>query len=141
MWNPASMMGVLVVEVERLARGDTSDQGRVAKTFKFSDTLIITPSKTYDPNNEYDEEYFEFGLFMVPPGIQDHPASADCRTRSFLQGGKIHRERPALRLCQEEAAEGKGMDSGDHSGAGPCCPADLRLVPERGCAACQWAIP
>ena len=30
--------GVLVVEVERLARGDTSDQGRVAKTFKFSNT-------------------------------------------------------------------------------------------------------
>lgn len=56
--------GVLVVEVERLARGDTSDQGRVAKTFKLSNTLIITPAKTYDPNNEYDEEYFEFGLFM-----------------------------------------------------------------------------
>lgn len=56
--------GVLVVEVERLARGDTSDQGRVAKTFKFSNTMIITPSKTYDPNNEFDEEYFEFGLFM-----------------------------------------------------------------------------
>lgn len=56
--------GVLVVEVERLARGDTSDQGRVAKTFKFSNTLIITPAKTYDPNNEFDEEYFEFGLFM-----------------------------------------------------------------------------
>lgn len=56
--------GVLVVEVERLARGDTSDQGRVAKTFKFSGTLIVTPAKTYDPNNEFDEEYFEFGLFM-----------------------------------------------------------------------------
>ncbi len=56
--------GVLVVEVERLARGDTSDQGRVAKTFKLSNTLIITPAKTYDPNNEFDEEYFEFGLFM-----------------------------------------------------------------------------
>lgn len=56
--------GVLVVEVERLARGDTSDQGRVAKTFKYSNTLIITPAKTYDPNNEFDEEYFEFGLFM-----------------------------------------------------------------------------
>lgn len=56
--------GVLVVEVERLARGDTSDQGRVAKTFKFSDTKIITPTKIYDPNNEFDEEYFEFGLFM-----------------------------------------------------------------------------
>ena len=56
--------GVLVMEVERLARGDTVDQGIVAQTFKYSDTKIITPTKTYDPNNEYDEEYFEFGLFM-----------------------------------------------------------------------------
>lgn len=56
--------GVLVVEVERLARGDTSDQGTIAKYFKFSDTLIITPLKIYDPTDEYDEEYFEFGLFM-----------------------------------------------------------------------------
>lgn len=56
--------GVLVMEVERLARGDTTDQGIVAQTFKFSGTLIITPSKTYNPGNEFDEEYFEFGLFM-----------------------------------------------------------------------------
>lgn len=56
--------GVLVVDVDRLARGDTIDQGIVAQTFKFSNTLIITPLKDYDPNNEYDEEYFEFGLFM-----------------------------------------------------------------------------
>ena len=56
--------GVLVMEVERLARGDTTDQGIVAQTFKFSNTLIITPTKTYDPENEFDEEYFEFGLFM-----------------------------------------------------------------------------
>ena len=50
--------GVLVMEVERLARGDTIDQGIVAQTFKFSDTKIITPIKTYNPNNEFDEEYF-----------------------------------------------------------------------------------
>ncbi|MCT8978696.1 recombinase family protein [Clostridium sp. CX1] len=56
--------GVLVMEVERLARGDTIDQGIVAQTFKYSNTKIITPMKIYDPNNEYDEEYFEFGLFM-----------------------------------------------------------------------------
>lgn len=56
--------GVLVMEVERLARGDTVDQGIMAQTFKFSNTKIITPMKTYDPNNEFDEEYFEFGLFM-----------------------------------------------------------------------------
>lgn len=56
--------GVLVMEVERLARGDTIDQGLVAQTFKYSNTKIITPMKIYDPNNEFDEEYFEFGLFM-----------------------------------------------------------------------------
>ena len=56
--------GVLVMEVERLARGDTIDQGIVAQSFKYSNTKIITPLKVYDPNNEFDEEYFEFGLFM-----------------------------------------------------------------------------
>lgn len=56
--------GVLVMEIERLARGDTMDQGLVAQTFKYSGTKIITPLKTYDPNDEYDEEFFEFGLFM-----------------------------------------------------------------------------
>ncbi len=57
--------GVLVMEVERLARGDTIDQGLVARTFKIHGTKIITPVKTYDPNDEFDEEYFEFGLFMA----------------------------------------------------------------------------
>lgn len=56
--------GVFVMEIERLARGDTIDQGIVAQAFKESGTKIITPLKTYDPNNEFDEEYFEFGLFM-----------------------------------------------------------------------------
>lgn len=56
--------GVLVVEVERLARGNTKDQGEVADAFQYSSTHIITPSKVYDPHNEFDQEYFEFGLFM-----------------------------------------------------------------------------
>ena len=56
--------GVLVVDLERLARGNSIDQGIISQTFQFSGTKIITPSKTYDPSNEYDEEYFEFGLFM-----------------------------------------------------------------------------
>lgn len=56
--------GVLVMEVERLARGDTIDQGMVQHAFQYSNTLIITPLKTYNPANEFDQEYFEFGLFM-----------------------------------------------------------------------------
>lgn len=56
--------GILVVEVERLTRGDAKDQGTVAQTFKYTNTKIITLNKIYDPNSEEDEEYFEFGLFM-----------------------------------------------------------------------------
>lgn len=56
--------GVLVVDLERLARGNGADQAYISQVFQFSGTKIITPLKVYDPNNEFDEEYFEFGLFM-----------------------------------------------------------------------------
>ncbi len=56
--------GVLVVDVERLARGNGADQAYISQVFQFSGTKIITPMKVYDPSNEFDEEYFEFGLFM-----------------------------------------------------------------------------
>lgn len=55
---------VHVMEVERLARGDSLDQGLVARVFKYSGTKIITPLKIYDPEDEFDEEYFEFSLYM-----------------------------------------------------------------------------
>ena len=57
--------GVLVMEIERLARGNGIDQGIVSQTFSVSKTLIITPYKTYNPESDIDEEYFEFGLFMA----------------------------------------------------------------------------
>ena len=56
--------GVLVVDLERLARGNGADQAYISQVFQYSSTKIVTPSKTYDPCNEFDEEYFEFGLFM-----------------------------------------------------------------------------
>ncbi len=57
--------GVFCMDVERLARGDTIDQGIIARTFSITGTKIITPNKTYDPDNEFDEEYFEYGLFTA----------------------------------------------------------------------------
>lgn len=62
--NAGLYTGVLVVDVERLARGNGADQAQISQIFQFSGTRIITPMKTYDPSNEFDEEYFEFGLFM-----------------------------------------------------------------------------
>ena len=56
--------GVIVIDLERLARGNGADQAYISQVFQFSGTKIITPLKVYDPSNEFDEEYFEFGLFM-----------------------------------------------------------------------------
>ena len=44
--------GVLVVEVERLARGSTKDQGEVAEAFQASNTKIITVVKGRSPHGE-----------------------------------------------------------------------------------------
>lgn len=58
--------GVVVVELERLSRGNQIDQVEILETFKKSGTIIYTLNKTYDlaSDNEFDEEFFEFGLFM-----------------------------------------------------------------------------
>lgn len=59
--------GVLVHDISRLARGDTMDQGIVAKVFRYSNppTLIITPDKIYDPTNPADEDFFELSLMLA----------------------------------------------------------------------------
>lgn len=57
--------GVLTMDIDRLARGETIDQGIMAQAFKYSGTRIITPYKTYDPANDTDETFMEFNLFMA----------------------------------------------------------------------------
>lgn len=48
---------VWVIDVQRLCRGDLGDQDKIIKTFKYTNTLILTPEKEYDLNNPADEEY------------------------------------------------------------------------------------
>lgn len=56
---------VLCMDMDRLGRGNMQEQGLILNTFKESKTKIITPRKTYDLNNEWDEEYSEFETFMA----------------------------------------------------------------------------
>lgn len=56
---------VLCMDIDRLGRGGMHDQGVILDAFKNSDTLIITPDKTYDLNDESDEELTEFKTFMA----------------------------------------------------------------------------
>ena len=56
--------GVFVMDVDRLGRGDSIDQGIILQTLVYSNTLIITPDKIYDPQDDADAEFFEIKLFF-----------------------------------------------------------------------------
>lgn len=52
----------LVIEPQRLSRGDLEDCGKVINTFRYTNTLVITPPKTYNLADEYDRKFFEMEL-------------------------------------------------------------------------------
>lgn len=56
---------VAVVDIDRLGRGDEQDQGMIKKIFAKSNTLIITPQKVYDLNNDTDKTFIDFKTFLA----------------------------------------------------------------------------
>lgn len=55
-----SFDAVLVVDYDRLGRGDKRDQALIESTFAESGTFIITPQKVFDLNNESDMMLADF---------------------------------------------------------------------------------
>ena len=53
------VQAILVVEVQRLSRGDLEDAGRLIRILRYTNTYVITPMKTYDLRDEYDRDAFE----------------------------------------------------------------------------------
>lgn len=56
---------VLVMDIDRLGRGDMTDQGIIINAFKKNNVQIITPDKSYDLDNEYDEDFFDISAFFA----------------------------------------------------------------------------
>lgn len=50
---------VLVKECSRLGRPDLEEIGRLSKLFRYTNTLVITPQRTFDLRDEWDREAFE----------------------------------------------------------------------------------
>lgn len=111
--------GVYVTAIDRLARGDTSDQGYLMRVLQVSGVKVYTPTRVLDPLNPDDETNVEFSLFLAR---QEYKAS----TRRQQAGRKRSREEGkyigskaaygyrryklpdqrgySLSICQEEAA-------------------------------------
>lgn len=50
---------IIVVDVQRLSRGDLEDAGRLIRLLRYTNTFVITPMKIYDLRDEYDRDAFE----------------------------------------------------------------------------------
>ena len=50
---------VLIVEPQRLSRGDLEDIGRIVKLLRYTNTLVITLQYSYDLRDERDRDLFE----------------------------------------------------------------------------------
>jgi len=73
--------GVLVMDIDRLGRGDKIDQGIIERTFKETKTLIVTPGQIYDMNEESGEFNVEVKSFLARLELK--------QTTKRLQGGRI----------------------------------------------------
>ena len=54
-----AVKGVVVIEPQRLSRGDLMDCGKLIQDFRYTKTLIVTPMITYDLENKMERKFFQ----------------------------------------------------------------------------------
>lgn len=55
--NTGEYAGVVCMDIDRLSRGSSAESGYIMQVLQINDCKIITPQKTYDLNNESDEQF------------------------------------------------------------------------------------
>ena len=53
---------VLVVDPQRLTRGDLRDCGTIIRAFQYTGTIVATPQKAYDLRDKFDRKFLEMEL-------------------------------------------------------------------------------
>ena len=54
-----NVVGIAVVEPQRLSRGDLEDCGHLISTLRYTKTLVATPMMTYDMENKMERRFFQ----------------------------------------------------------------------------------
>lgn len=115
-----NIKAVLCVECSRLSRGDLEDCGRLIKLLRYTNTLVITPQRMYDLQDEFDREgfereikhgnfYLEYSKKIMKRGL-DVLVKAGCFVGSVAPYGyrKVRvlvgkKKLPTLEIAEEEA--------------------------------------
>lgn len=93
---------VLCMDIDRLGRGNMIDQGLIQEAFKTSETLIITPRKVYDLQNEMDEEWSEFESFMARRELKIITRRMQRGRRDSAKDGRSISKKPPYGYLRDE---------------------------------------
>ena len=80
---------LLVVEPQRISRGRMTDCGRVIDILEYTDTWVVTVTKTYDLTNKFDKQLFETQLMQGNQYLQYHKEIMDRGKNLSIREGKF----------------------------------------------------
>jgi len=106
---------VLCMAIDRLGRSSQKDGGIILETFKENDTAIITPQKTYNLKDEFDETSVEMQSFLARQELKSIKRRLSAGIRKSLEDGfhiteapygyeRVYiNKRPTLKINETEA--------------------------------------
>lgn len=106
---------VCCMEIDRLGRSSQKDGGIILETLQEHNVFIITPNKTYDLSNEFDEQSVEMQSFIARQELKSIKRRLRKGTEKSCELGyhvteppygyrRIYIDKhPTLEICEEEA--------------------------------------
>lgn len=100
---------VLVVEPQRLSRGELKDCGELIETLEHTDTKVLTPQKIYDLSDKYDKKMFRDELLRGNEYLE-YTKEILARGRHLsVSQGKFVGSKPPFGFDKEKLLDTKGF--------------------------------
>lgn len=80
---------LLVIEPQRISRGRMTDCGRVVDILEYTDTWVVTVTKTYNLANKFDKQLFEAQLTQGNQYLEYHKEIMDRGKNLSIREGKF----------------------------------------------------
>jgi len=93
---------VLVMDLDRLGRGDMLDQGILDRAFRYSGTKIITPTEVYDPEDESWELVFSVKSMVARQELKQITKRLQGGRRNSASEGKSVAKKPPYGYLRDE---------------------------------------
>lgn len=107
-----NIKGVLVVDPQRLSRSGMYGAGDIINAFLYTDTLICTPTKTYDLNDKFDKKFIEMELLQGADYLEYSKQILARGRMAALKEGKFIGSEPPYGYDKKKLVNDKGYKLG-----------------------------